>query len=109
MSVVINVAFSVTLSNLVLLDSLISLSESFLMMYRSGGVVEVLGGLLVLKCPESAIWQAELRPRGLLLGHYALCVVGWSRVRRERDLLEAPFITSSLRETHAASVVAPRW
>ena len=37
MSVVINVAFSVTLSNLVLLDSLIRLSESFLMMYRSGG------------------------------------------------------------------------
>ena len=38
-----------------------------------GGVVEVLGGLLVGKCPESAIWQAELRPGGLLLGRYALC------------------------------------
>eukprot|EP01048_Picozoa_sp_COSAG05_P020491 COSAG05_NODE_3492_length_2028_cov_6.451529_1_plen_68_part_10 len=34
---VINLAFSATLSKLVLLDSLIRLSESFLMMYRSGG------------------------------------------------------------------------
>ena len=37
MSVVINVAFSVTLSNLVLLDSLIRPSKSFLIMHRSGG------------------------------------------------------------------------
>ena len=34
---IINLAFSATLLKIVLLDSLIRLSESFLMIYRSGG------------------------------------------------------------------------
>ena len=37
--------------------------------------------------PETAVWQAELRPKGLLLDRDALCEVGTSRVRaRSRDL-----------------------
>ena len=72
---VINLAFSATLLKIVLLDSLIRLSESFLMMYRSGGRSQGPGGSVSPEVPRISD-LAELRPRGLLLGRYALCVVG---------------------------------
>ena len=46
-----------------------------------GGVVECQVGLLAPDCPETAVWQAELRPRQLLYSRYDQCVVGKSRVR----------------------------
>ena len=48
---------------------------------RLGGVVERHVGLLAPDCPETAVWQAELRPRQLLCSRYDQCVVGKSRVR----------------------------
>ena len=49
---IIKLAFSATLSNLVLLDSLIRLSESFLMMYRSGGRSRGPGGSISPEVPR---------------------------------------------------------
>ena len=49
---VINLAFSATLLKIVLLDSLICLSESFLMMYRSGGRSRGPGGSISPEVPR---------------------------------------------------------
>lgn len=46
-----------------------------------GGVDKVLARLEDYYCAETAVWQPQLQSRGLLLGRYALCIVGWSRLR----------------------------
>ena len=84
------------------------LFQTLLLMYRRGVVVEVLGGLLLvaLDCPDSAGRQAELLSRGLLhvLDRYALCVVGWCRVRtRLRPLDSSIHPCSSTRSVRCYS------
>ena len=60
----------------------IRLDESFPTMYLGrGGVDKVLTRLEGYYCAETAVWQPVLQLRGLLLGRYALYIVGWSRLR----------------------------
>jgi hypothetical protein len=63
----------------------IRLDESFPTMYRSRGCrqgPDTSRRLLQLYyCAETAVWQPVLQLRGLLLGRYALYIVGWSRLR----------------------------
>ena len=57
-----------------------------------------------MDCPDSAGRQAKLRSRGLLLDRYALCVVGWSRVRaRSRPLDSSIHPCSSTRSVRCYS------
>ena len=65
----------------------VRLLESFSTLYRSRGRSRGLDSPKSAKLLETAVLQAELCPRGLLLDRNALCEVGTSRVRaRSRDL-----------------------
>ena len=94
---------------IVLLDSLIRLSESFLMMYRSGGRSRGPGGSISPEVPRisdlaglTAAQRAIIGPLRSMRSRYEPCEGA------DRDLMGAPSIPVSLRETRVASVVAPR-
>ena len=61
-------AFSATLLNLVLLDSLIRLSESFLMMYRSGGRSRGPGGSISPEVPRNSDLAGRTAAQRAIIG-----------------------------------------